>query len=271
MKAGRMEVGTFGVLLFVMLGELAHGEEAVRVARQLDYTVMRAYDRDASAFTQGLVVHPNRPDTFIESNGIYGQSDMRRTVIETGEVQVSRRLGNQYFGEGITIMDGTVYQLTWKENTIFVYPMDGMFRREPVKMPFPTGGYTFIEGWGITNDGTHLIVSDGTAYLYFLNPNTWTVDRRLTVMSSNSVLKRLNELEFVERRNGGRLIYANVWYSNNVYAIDYDTGEVEHVLDLKALKPPGSDVLNGIAYDKTRDRLYVTGKYWNKVYWIREN
>ena len=214
------------------------------------------YPHDASAFTQGLVVHGGR---MYESTGQYGCSSLRRVDIETGEIERKVSLAPEYFGEGITILGDRLYQLTWKNHIIIIYDVSTFDVLE-------TASYSG-EGWGLTQDGTHLILSDGTASIRFLDPETLEVINTITVREGDHEVDRLNELEYVRGE-----IWANVWYRDRIVRISPLDGRVLGWIDLaglsKRLKRDREDVLNGIAFDAASDRVFITGKNWPKLYEI---
>lgn len=214
--------------------------------------VVKTYPHDANAFTQGLATLNG---DLYEGTGRNGQSSLRRVALETGAVLQRRNLGSRYFGEGITIMDERIYQLTWQSQLGFVYDRATFELQSTFFLPG--------EGWGITHDGTNLIVSDGTAQLRFLDPATHKEVRRVAVTEDGLPLNRLNELEYV---NGE--VWANVWYTDFIVRIDPATGQVNGKLDLSGLHPTrgADDVLNGIAWDAAAQRLFVTGKLWSALY-----
>ncbi len=225
--------------------------------------VVRSYRHDRSAWTQGLVFDGG---FLYESTGRYGQSSLRKVGAESGNVVMMRKLGDQYFGEGMTIFDDKIIVLTWREKTGFVYDKETF--RETGRFTYPT------EGWGLTHDGTRLIMSDGTNELYFLDPATFERTGQIEVTAAGQKVDRLNELEYI---NGS--IYANIWEQDRVAIISPQTGQVEAWIDLSGLRQwerPGSrpggrprrDVLNGIAYDRDDDRLFVTGKLWPEIFEI---
>ncbi len=220
------------------------------------YTVLNTYPHDTGAYTEGLVFQ----DGFLyESTGLYGNSTLRREELETGKILQLYSMPQQYFGEGITIFGERILQLTWQSQVGFVY--DKTTFQLLGKFSYPT------EGWGITNNGTSLIMSDGTANLYFLNPETYERTGQIQVHDGNMSIAMLNELEYV---NGD--IYANVWLTNRIAIIDIQTGQVKGWVDLEGLNTnPTSnpdDVLNGIAYDSIGNRLFVTGKRWSQLFEI---
>jgi glutaminyl-peptide cyclotransferase len=218
-------------------------------------TVVNTFPHDSNAFTQGLEIEDGQ---LYEGTGRNGQSSLRKVALETGEILQRTNLNARYFGEGITIMNGKAYQLTWQTHLGFVYDL-ASFKVE--KTFFLPG-----EGWGITHDETHLIVSDGTAFLRRLDPATLTEVSRVEVKMDGLPLDRLNELEFV---NGE--VWANVWYTDAIVRIDPTTGTVTGRIDLSAINQQRGtdDVLNGIAWDEQSERLFVTGKLWSQLYEIK--
>jgi glutamine cyclotransferase len=240
-------------------GALGTGSAAPETTPTCTYTVIRAYPHDREAFTQGLVYLGN--DELIEGTGLNGRSSLRRVRLETGEVLQRHDLSSEYFGEGVAVLEGRVYQLTWRSGLGFVYDLNtfGLQR---------TFTYT-TEGWGLTHDGRRLIMSDGTDALYFLDPATLTATGSLRVRDGEAPVTQLNELEYI---NGW--VYANVWQTDRVAKIDPATGRVAAWLDLSGLlaaedRAQPVDVLNGLAYDSANDRLFVTGKLWPKLFEIR--
>lgn len=219
------------------------------------FEVLNTYPHDNTAFTQGLVMH----DGFLwESTGKKGSSSFRKVDLQTGEVLQQVNLDDNYFGEGLAYHDGLFYQLTWKDNVCLVYNEE----MELVKK-FDFQG----EGWGLTSDGRHLILSDGTSALRYIDPETFEEVDRIHVRIGNRRVEVLNELEFV----GGK-IYANVWTQDYLYEIDPKTGLVTRVIDLAGLWPqrqrPTEGVLNGIAFNPATRKLLVTGKYAPSVWEI---
>jgi glutamine cyclotransferase len=220
------------------------------------YQVVRSYPHDRGAFTQGLIV---RNGVFYEGTGQVGQSTLRKVKIETGEVLQVKHLDAPYFGEGITEFKGSIFELTWRHGIGFVYDLKTFAQQRT----FDYSG----EGWGLTHDGTHLIMSDGSASLRFLDPATLRETRRITVRDGATPVERLNELEFVKGE-----VFANVWQTDRIVRISPSDGRVTGWIDLAGLLAPadrtGVDVLNGIAYDAASDRLFVTGKWWPRVFEI---
>jgi glutaminyl-peptide cyclotransferase len=221
------------------------------------YVVRHVYPHDRQAFTQGLQYH----DGFLyEGTGQEGLSSIRKLTLATGRPVQQVRVPSQHFGEGITLWNDQIIQLTWRSQIGFVYDRATLVRRRSFSY---TG-----EGWGLTHDGRRLIMSDGTARLRFLNPETLEeTGTRLLVTDAGIPIKDLNELEWV----GGE-IYANVWRTNFIARISPATGRVRGWVDLSGLLTPAeasqADVLNGIAYDAAKKRLFVTGKLWPKLFEI---
>ena len=221
------------------------------------YRVVNEFPHDGDAYTQGLVFHDGE---LYEGTGLYGHSSLRRVELETGSVLQIHELDDKYFGEGITIYDDRIIQLTWREKLGFVY------NRESFE---PIDGFNYsTEGWGITYDGIKLIMSDGSATLYFLDPVTFEETGCIEINSGGHPIKLLNELEYI---NGE--IFANIYRTNRIARIDPATGNVIAWIDLTGIlrsedTTPQTDVLNGIAYDSDTDRLFVTGKKWQKLFEI---
>ncbi|UCD36362.1 MAG: glutaminyl-peptide cyclotransferase [Nitrospiraceae bacterium] len=223
------------------------------------YTVkiVNEFPHDRLAFTQGLVIDNG---SLYEGTGLRGRSGIRALDLSTGTVIQEHVLPVDFFGEGITVFNNRLIQLTWRSGTGFVYDRD-TFR------PLDTFSYTG-EGWGITHDGKQLIMSDGTEQLTFLNPATYQVTERISVHDRGRPVTMLNELEYI-----GGAVYANVWRTDTIAVIDPGSGRVTAWIDLEELsRQAGGDrmvrTLNGIAYDKEKDRLFVTGKLWPKLYEI---
>jgi glutaminyl-peptide cyclotransferase len=235
---------------------LLHAQGASAMLPLYGYSVVKTYPHDPSAFTQGLQYVNG---VFYEGTGLNGQSTIRKVKIETGEVLQRRNLGAEHFGEGITLFQSTLYQLTWQSGLAFAY--DGSSFAP--KRQFTYRG----EGWGLTHDGTSLIMSDGTDELRFLDPATFKERRRVKVTAVGQPVRELNELEFVKGE-----LFANVWQTDYIARIDPATGKVSGWIDLRGLLTPrerlSTDVLNGIAYDAAGNRLFVTGKLWPKVFEI---
>jgi len=221
------------------------------------YKVINTYPHDQSAFTEGLVFEDG---ILYEGTGLHGHSTLRRVKLETGEILQICELPPQFFGEGVTIYKNKIIQLTWKSNIGFVYDKHGFKLLKKFNYP--------DEGWGITHDGEHLIMSDGTATLHFLNPETFEEISQIEVFANSIPVTRINELEYIQGE-----IYANIWLTELIARIDHLTGQVIGWIDLKGIlnlkdHTETVDVLNGIAYDAKNNRLFVTGKYWPKLFEI---
>lgn len=221
------------------------------------YEVINVYPHDPGAFTQGLVFDG---ETLYEGTGLNGRSSLRRVDLASGQVLQQVDLAAEYFGEGITVWDDHIIQLTWQSRRGFVYNKTTFARI--ADFTYPT------EGWGITHDGRRLIMSDGSATLYFWNPDTFTPVDSVDVYDISGPVVRLNELEYI---NGE--VWANIWQTDYIARIDPVTGQVLGWVDLSGLLTPAerasTDVLNGIAYMPESDRLFVTGKLWPKLFEIR--
>jgi glutamine cyclotransferase len=213
--------------------------------------VVRGYPHDQAAFTQGFVFDG---EEMYESTGLYGESTLRRVDLESGEVLQIERLPDHLFAEGCTVWQDTIVQLTWQAGVGFVYDKESF----TVRRRFNYVG----EGWGLTQDGKRLIMSDGTSYLRFLDPETLEETERVQVVDQGQPLARLNELEWIEGQ-----VWANVWQTPFIVRIDPENGQILGWIDLSALterEPRG--VLNGIA--TKGQRLFVTGKRWTHIYEI---
>ncbi len=223
------------------------------------YEILHTYPHDPGAFTQGLIYH----DGFLyESTGLLGQSTLRKVELETGAVIQLHALPDDVFGEGLTLLNRRLYQVTWQSHLGFVYDQHTFKLLQTFEYP--------TEGWGLAHDGQRLIMSDGSATLHFLDPETLeeTGTLEVTDLDGNPV-PRLNELEVIQGQ-----IYANIWPTDRIARIDLHTGQVTAwidlagLLDVRNLSQP-VDVLNGIAYDTQGDRILVTGKWWPTVFHIR--
>lgn len=222
------------------------------------YKVVNSYPHDPQAFTQGLVYQDG---IFYEGTGLQGRSSLRKVAVETGVVSQSIQLDQQYFGEGIAVLGDKIYQLTWQNHVGFIYNKNTFEQ---------IGQFQYAtEGWGLTTDGTQLIMSDGSSNIYFLDPQTLQETRRIAVSrEGGGPVTNINELEYI---NGE--IYANLWQTDLIARIDPASGQVVGWINLAGLLSPEDrtqpvDVLNGIAYDPATDRLFVTGKLWPKVFEI---
>ena len=230
----------------------------VPLAQNLGYEIIATYPHDPACYTQGLVIDDG---IFYESCGLYGQSSLRKVDPASGVAQAETDLDASYFAEGLVLLDGKLYQLTWQENTGFVYDastleMLGTFNYQ-------------TQGWGLSTDGSDLILSDGSNTLYWMDPGTMHVVRQVNVSYQGQPVEYLNELEFI---NG--TIFANIYLTDTIVAINPEDGRVLSLIDLTGLRPEQNlemqgEVLNGIAYDALNDKLYLTGKKWPNLYEIR--
>ncbi|MGN6439235.1 MAG: glutaminyl-peptide cyclotransferase [Agriterribacter sp.] len=240
---------------------------AVPAPSTVNYAVLNIYPHDTGAFTQGLVYYNNQ---MYEGTGQKKESSLRKVDYKTGKVEKRIDLESTLFGEGITILNDTIYQLTWQDHVVLVYSAKDM---KPVRKM-----YWANEGWGITHDGTNLIVSDGTDKLYFVSPADFKLLNIVSVSNNVGPVYKLNELEYIDG-----YVYANQWETDNILRIDPKSGFVTGILDFKdALKKLANinydkqaqeegAVLNGIAWDAASGKMFVTGKRWPKLLEIKLN
>src|SRR5574343_444292 len=229
------------------------------VPKLLKYTVVNTYPHDVNAFIEGYEFYG---DTLVESTGLKGKSYFAKVDYKTGKSFKKVDLDAQYFGEGITIINDKVYQLTWENQEGFVYDAKTMKKIKSFKYDKP------VEGWGMTNDGKVIYHSDGTEKIWTLDPETFKLTDYINVYTNDSKIKSVNELEWINGK-----IYGNIWQKDAIAVINPTTGAVEAVLDLSALRAQvtnkEAEVLNGIAYRKSTNTLFVTGKNWNKTFEIK--
>jgi glutamine cyclotransferase len=222
------------------------------------YEVVHVFPHDPEAFIQGLVIHDGK---FIESTGEVGRSSLRRVEIETGKVIQNVEVPPPYFAEGITLLKGKIYQLTWQHHLGFIYDA---WTLEKI------GDFNYAgEGWGLANDGVSLILSDGSNKIRFIDPDNFQLKKTIAVLDGHTPVNEINELEYIQGE-----IYANIWHADRIARINPETGSVIGWIDLTGLLARGDvadeeAVLNGIAYDEVGSRLFVTGKLWPKVFEIR--
>ncbi len=250
---------TLLVFIIVATAVTAHG-----------YRILQEIKRKPVYFTQGLFFDSDT--TLVESTGLYGESRIQRLDASTGEPTRTHKLDGSYFGEGCAMVDGRIYQLTWREGVCFVYDRDFRLletRRVPSQVR---------EGWGATTDGKFLYVSDGSQMIHVIDPESWTVSRQIEVhYEDGRKIYSINALQYV---NG--YIYANVYHTNSIVKVDSRDGTVSRIYDLRKLAErneegygagthhdQGNDVLNGIAYYPPRGTFYVTGKRWNFIFELR--
>ncbi|WP_420552700.1 glutaminyl-peptide cyclotransferase [Tenacibaculum aiptasiae] len=227
------------------------------------YKIVNTFPHDKSAYTQGL----EYKDGFLyETTGRRGQSSLRKIDIKTGEVLQKIDLNDKYFGEGMTIYDNKIYWLTWQARKGFIYDLESF--KQVGEFDYNNSN----EGWGLTHNNNELIKSDGTNKIWFLNPENQNEKRSIQVYTNKYPVDNLNEIELINNK-----IYANKWQQNSIVIINPETGVVEGVADLNGLRDivakdqtlePNDEVLNGIAYDKENNKLYVTGKHWGKLFEI---
>lgn len=227
------------------------------------YKVVNTFPHDEKSYTQGLEYYNG---FLYEGTGRKGSSFIRKVELKTGKSLQQKDLDETYFGEGITILNNKIYQLTWQSGIGFVYDLESFEKEKEFK-------YTKSrEGWGLANNGKQLIKSDGTERIWFLNPETLIEESYIEAYTNKQKVEKLNELEFINGK-----IYANIWQKNSILIVDPTTGKVDGVADLNGLKAliekeqnltEDDDVLNGIAFDKENNRLFVTGKHWSKLYEI---
>lgn len=233
----------------------------VAAPKTLSYTVIAQYPHDTSSFTEGLEFYNGK---LYESAGEYGESRLQISDPKTWKVEKKFPMDNKFFGEGITVLNGKLYQLTYQEHKVFVFDVKDLSK--PVKeMSWPG------EGWGLTNNGTDLILDAGNNNLYFVDPETFAVRKTVPVVDNNGAVQQINELEYVDG-----FIYANVWQTNRIVKIDPQTGIVVADMTQNLLKPQDSvagrtDVLNGIAYNKESKTFFLTGKRYPHIWEVRLN
>lgn len=227
--------------------------------RVYTYKVVGSYPHDKKAYTQGLFYE--EPGILWESTGQYGLSTLRKVDLTTGKVLQTATLPEEIFGEGMTVIENKIYQLSWKERLAFIYNKENLtlLERKPIRRE---------EGWGLTHHNGQLIMSDGSSYLYFLDPVTLEEKSRMIICDNKQAINYMNEMEMI---NGE--LWANIYTTDIIARIDISTGSVTGYIDLAGLLPPGerdvtTDVLNGIAWDSARNRIFVTGKNWPKVFEI---
>ncbi len=246
-------------LTFLSLLPAAVGAIAAPSIPTYDFKVVHTYPHDQQAFTQGLLY---RDGFLYESTGLNGKSSIRKVNLETGKVLQSKDIPPQYFGEGLTVWKDTLVGITWQTQTGFVFDLATF----EVRYQFAYPG----EGWGLAQNGKELVLSDGSATLRFLDPKSFLEVRRVKVTADGIAVDQINELEVV-----GDEIFANIWHTNTIARIDQNTGKIVGWIDLAKLYPDAGkgsnneNVLNGIAWDADKKRLFVTGKLWPKLYEIK--
>lgn len=268
---------TFALLVIISLAACTGGDKTPdntavdpslehKNAPQLAYNILNVYPHDTAAYTQGLQLYNGK---MYEGTGDYENSSLRITDYKTGKVEQKHMMGSrEIFGEGINIFKGKIYQLTWQSHIVYVYDLNN------ISKPVKTFNWPY-DGWGLTNNGTDLIASDGSSNLYFIDPETFKVKSTISVTEDGSTIENLNELEYIDG-----YIYANVYVSDFIVKIDPASGHVVGRIDMPGIIEkyapgytpiPNDEVLNGIAYDSASKKLFITGKRWPKLFEITLN
>jgi glutaminyl-peptide cyclotransferase len=231
----------------------------INAPKSMSYSIISTYPHDTSSYTQGLLVYKGE---LYEGTGNYGVSKLRMIDLKTGNAKREVVLDKKYFGEGVTILNDTVYQLTWKEKTVLVYTLNDFKKVKEFKID--------TEGWGLTNDGKNLIASDGTSTLYYYEPATFKLLKTQDVTEGGSLSYNLNELEYIDG-----FVYANQYNYPYIFKIDPSSGKVVAKADVTSMWDrakvidPLAEVPNGIAYDSAAKKIYVTGKLWPELYEVQ--
>ncbi len=223
-----------------------------------NYEVINTYPHSTDSYTQGLIYHEGR---LFEGTGLTGESRLLDVDIESGESKTVATLPNSFFGEGVTILGDTIYQLTWRNNRLLFYDLNS---GEKIGEKLYSG-----EGWGLTTDGEKLYMSDGSSILKVRHPHSFDIERKILVTVNGEPLENLNELEWIDGK-----IWANVYMIQQIVIIDPESGVVEGIVDMRGVladedRTTQTDVFNGIAYDKQGKRIFVTGKNWSKLFEIK--
>jgi glutamine cyclotransferase len=266
-NTGELQVGTHNLKVVVKKTDGRQGEnyQNFLVVSDIEpqkyrYKILSSYPHNPQFFTQGLEFHEG---VLYEGTGQEGSSAIYKTDYKTGKILKEHKLENQYFGEGITIINGKIYQLTYKNQNGFVYDLNTF---ELIK----TWKYKQKEGWGLTNDGKSLIMSDGTEYIFFINPETLEEEKSIQVCNNKELVKNINELEYI---NGE--IWANIWTTEKIVIIDPQSGKIKSEISFKGIsdlisqnQQQQKDVFNGIAFNPLNNKIFVTGKLWPKLFEI---
>ncbi|CAN5584826.1 glutaminyl-peptide cyclotransferase [soil metagenome] len=235
-------------------------QSGIPAPQNINLNIIGIYDHDSGAYTQGLEIHEGK---MYESTGDFENSSLRITDLKTGKVIEKHVMGTaDIFGEGITIFDNKIFQLTWKNHVVNVYDLKN------INKPIKTFNWPY-EGWGITHNNTELIISDGSSNLYFVNSDDFKLKRTLQVIDNVGPISLLNELEYIDG-----FVFANVYESDLIVKIDPANGHVVGKIYLpglieqyaKGYAPDGNEVLNGIAWDSASKKIYITGKHWPKMF-----
>ena len=242
----------FYFFIFFLIATESMAQLVVEKRELSKANIIKKYKHDPSAFTQGLVY---QNDHFFESTGGWGSSEIRKINKHTGKVINFKKLQSKYFGEGITIYDNKIFQVTWKSNKGFVYDINNFKLLDDFNI--------YGQGWGLTNDGQSLILSDGSEKIYYLNPQNFEIEKTISVSVNGNKLIYINELEFIRGE-----IWANIWKSNDIITVNPLSGIVTSIFDISKISEQTEieDVANGIAWDKVNDKIFITGKNWNFIY-----
>ena len=243
----------------------APSQDQIAIPTNIAWDIVNEYPHDPNAFTEGLEY---KDGYLYESTGQYGHSDIRKSELKTGKVVLISKMEPRYFGEGLTLLNGKLYQLTYREGKGFIYDASSLKQ---------TGTFQFnaAEGWGMTNNGAHLIYDDGTNIFHFIDPVTFNEVKKLAVTDEHGPVKNINEPELIHG-----FIYANQWQTETIVKIDTATGRVVGRADLSGIRQrlgispitgrgTGPDVMNGIAWDAANNHIYITGKNWPKLVEIK--
>lgn len=227
--------------------------------RIMNYSILSTFPHDTSSYTQGLLIYKGE---MYEGTGNYGFSKLKKVDWKTGKTLQEISIDKKYFGEGITILHDTVYQLTWKEKTVLVYTLKDFKKVKEFSID--------TQGWGLTNDGKQLIASDGSSTLYYYDPARFKLLKTQDVTEGGSLSYNLNELEFIDG-----YVYANQYMAPYIFKIDPATGSIVAKADLTTMWDriraidPDADVPNGIAFDPSTKKIYITGKWWPELYEVQ--
>jgi len=246
-----MKFGFYLIIFGILVIETTAADD------QAAYKILETVSHDDSYFTQGLEISDG---LMYESAGLYGKSRVRKYAPEADATVLESALSEKYFAEGLTLLNDEMFVLTWKENTVFVYDPDDLVVKRKMKYDG--------EGWGLANNDKQLIMSNGSATIYFRNPSNFEIERKITVSNQQHLVQRINELEYAEG-----YIWANIWLSPFIVKINPDSGELAGYYDLSELVDKHSSeghgrVLNGIAYDADRKAFWITGKLWPARYLV---
>ena len=233
--------------------------ERPETPRMMDFSILKTFPHDTSSYTQGLLIYKG---SMYEGTGNYGHSHLMKVDIATGKAEKKIPLDAKYFGEGVTILNDTIYQLTYKEHTVFVYTLNDFKKVKEFKLD--------TDGWGLTTDGKVLIASDGSSNLFYYDPHTFALLRTQSITEGGALSYNLNELEYIDG-----YVYANQYQAPYILKIDPAAGKIVAKADLTTIWnrvkviDPQADVPNGIAYDSASKKIYLTGKLWPELYEVQ--